>query len=431
MRIENLAINKLFETPSEATLNSHKLSLRGGYLYQTMQGVYTYSPIGWKVLKNISKIIKSEMDAIGCQEMYMPMVSPAALWKETNRYDAIDVLLKFKSRAGVDCCLNPTHEEIITDYVRGIIQSYKQLPFSLYQVQTKYRDELRARGGLIRTREFMMKDAYSFNENQESLDIDYQKQLEAYHRIFKKMGFENVIDVKSDVGDMGGSDADEFMYLSADGEDTLYICGKCGHKSNKEVFSHLSEDENPDGCPKCKEKFTEDKTGFYKVRGIEVANIFKLGEKYTKSMGVYFLDKNGKKQTPIMGCYGIGVSRCFSCLMEEYGDDKSIVWPLSVAPFKVHLIGINLKNEDVKNKAEEIYSDLISAGIEVIFDDKIKAGFGEKMKDADLIGAPIKIIISPKTLEQNSVEIKCSNEVNLPEQISTDEVISKVISAVR
>ena len=254
MQIEKLFIKRTKELPSDATTSGHKLALKGGYIHQTGAGLYTYSPLGFKVLQNIEKIIREELDSVGCQEMNMPVVSPLSLWKETGR-ENIDVLLKFKTRAGIDAVVNPTHEEIVTDYVRSILQSYKQLPsfpnsLCLYQIQTKYRDELRARAGLIRCREFMMKDAYSFHRSWEDLNSFYDILLNAYHKIYNRLGLKNVIDILAPTGDMGGKISHEFQMVSEIGEDTIYTCSSCDYRANKEVLTD-KEAEDILVCPKC------------------------------------------------------------------------------------------------------------------------------------------------------------------------------------
>ncbi len=420
MQIESLFIKRMKELPSDATTLGHKLALKGGYIHQTGAGIYTYSPLGFKVLQNIENIIREELDHVGCQEMNMPVVSPLSLWKETGR-ENIDVLLKFKTRAGIDAVINPTHEEIITDYVRSILQSYKQLPLSpnslcLYQIQTKYRDELRARAGLIRCREFMMKDAYSFHTTWEDLNEFYNILLNSYHKIYKKLGLKNVVDILAPTGDMGGKISHEFQMINETGEDTIYICESCDYRANKEVLTDKEADDILI-CPKCGKTLN-------KLRGIEVGNIFQLGDKYTKSMNVNYLDSEGKKQTPIMGCYGIGVSRVFGCLLEQNNDETKIVFNMKVAPYKVHIISIG--EGEAVDLAKKLYNDLISAGIEVIIDttnDRV----GSKFANADLIGAPIRAIISQKNIANGIFEMKYSGLVNeYPETINIENIFSKI-----
>ena len=421
MRLENLFIKRTKELPADATTSGHKLSLKGGYVHQTGAGLYTYSPLGFKVLQNIETIIRKELDAIGCQEMNMPVVSPLSLWKETGR-ENIDVLLKFKTRAGIEAVVNPTHEEIVTDYVRSILQSYKQLPLAptslcLYQIQTKYRDELRARAGLIRCREFMMKDAYSFHISWEDLDNFYNIVLTTYHKIYDKLGMKNVIDILAPTGDMGGKISHEFQMVSEIGEDTIYTCSSCDYRANKEVLTD-KDAEDILTCPKCGCELN-------KLRGVEVGNIFQLGDKYTSSMNVHYLDKDGKKQTPIMGCYGIGVSRVFGCLLEQSNDEAKAIFNMAVAPYKVHIISIG-EDTEVLNLANNLYNDLLSAGIDVIIDTTNERA-GSKFANADLIGAPVRAIISPKNIEKGVFEMKYSGLNGIyPEQLSIDNIFQDI-----
>ena len=413
MRIENLFIKRTKELPADATTNGHKLALRGGYIHQTGAGLYTYSSLGFKVLQNIEKIIRKELDAIGCQEINMPVVSPLSLWKETGR-ENIDILLKFKTRAGIDAVINPTHEEIVTDYVRSILQSYKQLPdapqsLCLYQIQTKYRDELRARAGLIRCREFMMKDAYSFHKNEDDLNKFYEIVKDCYVKIYKELGLENVVVAEAPGGDMGGALSHEFQMINDSGEDTIYTCEKCGVSFNKEVLEGKSETV----CPHCGGKLSS-------KRGIEVGNIFKLGDKYTKSMNVSYLDANGTKKTPIMGCYGIGVSRVFGCLLEQANSDTKAVFNMDVAPYKVHIIAIGDGKQT--ELANELYRKLSDDGIEVMVD-TTEDRAGSKFANADLIGAPIRAIISPKNIDSGVFEMKYSGlEKEYPTTISIEQI---------
>ncbi|MBD5398662.1 proline--tRNA ligase [bacterium] len=422
MRIEHLFIKRTKELPSDATTSGHKLALKGGYVHQTGAGLYTYSSLGLSLLLNIEKVIREELSKLNCQEILMPMVSPATFWKETGRFDTVDILLKFKTRAGADAVLNPTHEEIISDYVRSTLQSYKQLPFCLYQIQTKYRDELRARAGLIRTREFMMKDAYSFHTDWESLNEFYDKMLEVYKVIYKRLGLNNVVDILAPTGDMGGKVSHEFQMITDIGEDTIYICEGCDYRANKEVLTDKDADDILI-CPKCGKKLQ-------KLRGVEVGNIFQLGDKYTSAMNVSYMDEEGKKQTPIMGCYGIGVSRTLACLLEQSEDESKAVFNMTVAPYKVHIISIG-EDEKVQGLANDLYEELNSAGIPAIIDttgDRV----GSKFANADLIGAPIRAIISPKNLEKNVFEMKYSGlSTEYESEISTSNIFNKIKAIIK
>ena len=392
MKVENLCVKRLLGEVAGATTRGHKIAVRGGYIYQTFQGGYTLTPLGWRVVHKIENIIRDEMDAIDGQEILMPVVCSADLWRETGRYDAMGVLAKFKGASGADYVICPTHEEVVTDYARSVINSYRQLPFMLYQIQTKFRDELRVRAGLVRTREFIMKDGYSFHETQEDLEQYYKRCFDAYYRIFRRCGLKNFIDVMSSTGDMGGAVAHEFQLINEMGEDTLYICD-CGFRANKEL-----EDTESTLCPKCGKQMN-------KVRGIEIGNIFQLGKKYTDSMHMTYTAADGTEKTPIMGCYGIGVGRTMAAILEESADDNGPVWNMETAPFAVEVIGLVDKENKTLPMAEKIYNELKNRGIEVLLDNRDSRA-GEKFADADLIAAPIRLIVSPKNIANNVIEVK-------------------------
>ncbi len=392
MKIEQLCVNRLYGDVAGATTRGHKIAVKGGYIYQTFQGGYTLTPLGWSVVHKIENIIRDEMNAIDGQEILMPVVCTADLWRETGRYDSMSIIAKFKGASGADYLICPTHEEVVTDYARSVLTSYRQLPFMLYQIQTKFRDELRVRAGLVRTREFIMKDGYSFHETQEDLEKYYKRCFDAYYRIFRRCGLKNFTDVMSSTGDMGGKVAHEFQLINEMGEDTLYICD-CGFRANKEL-----EDTDSTVCPKCGKELK-------KVRGIEIGNIFQLGKKYTDSMHVTYTAADGTEQTPIMGCYGIGVGRTMAAIIEESADDNGPIWNMETAPFAVEIIGLADKENKTLPLAEKIYGELKNAGIEVLLDNR-DARAGEKFADADLIAAPIRVIVSQKNLEQNKLEIK-------------------------
>jgi prolyl-tRNA synthetase len=392
MKIEKLCVKRMFGDVSGAATRGHKMAVKGGYIHQTFQGGYTLSPLGWRVVQNIENIIRQEMNGIDGQEILMPVVSGADLWKESGRYDTVDVLAKFKGRSGADYVLNPTHEEVVVDFVKTVLGTYRQLPFMVYQIQTKFRDELRARAGLIRTREFIMKDGYSFHDTQEDLENYYQRCLDAYYRIFKRCGLKQIVDVSSATGDMGGSVAHEFQLITEMGEDTLYLCD-CGFRANKDMVDEVSE-----ACPKCGGRMR-------RARGVEVGNIFQLGTKYSASMGLTYAAADDAAKNPIMGCYGIGVGRTMAAILEESADDTGPVWNMETAPFAVQVIGLSDKEGKALPLAEKIYNEIKAAGIEVILDNR-DARAGEKFADADLIAAPIRLIVSSKNLENNVIEVK-------------------------
>ena len=548
MQLSKYFFKTIKEIPTDAELKSHKLLIRGGYIKQISAGIFSYLPLAVRTLKKIEQIIREEMDAINGYEVNMPVVMPASLWNETGRYEDVGMeMLRFEDRIGRKMLLGMTHEEAITDMVRYVTNSYKQLPFMLYQIQTKFRDEPRVRGGLIRVREFVMKDAYSFHTNNDDLNKYYKKAYDAYHKIYKRCGLP-VISVASDVGMMGGIGADEFMAIAETGEDTLIICENCDYKANREVakakreykkeemkapeeiftpnmksieevadylkiipqqtlkavvyntdgqlimcvirgdldinetklknylkvktLSFAEENElknagiipgfatpvglknirlivdesavkssnlvsgtnkidyhtkninfnrdyfsdevidfssvkDEDTCPECNGKLKL-------TRGIEVGNIFKLGTKYTKAMKAKFLDKNGKDNDIIMGCYGIGVGRLMASTIEVLSDENRIIWPISIAPFEIELIGLSIdKEESIKQICEDLYDKLKKNNFEVLFDDR-KASPGFKFNDADLIGSPIRITIGTKSIKNGGAEVIVNkNEVKI------------------
>lgn len=421
MKIENLCVKRLYGDVAGATTAGHKMAVKAGYIYQTFQGGYTLTPLGWRVVRNIENIIRDEMDAVDGQEILMPVVSGAELWRESGRYDTVDVLAKFKGRGGTEYVLNPTHEEVVTDFVKSVLTTYRQLPFMVYQIQTKFRDELRVRAGLIRTREFIMKDAYSFHTSQADLEKYYYRVLDAYKRVFARCGLRNVVDVLSSTGDMGGSIAHEFQLINEMGEDTIYLCD-CGFRANKEKV-----EEGKEICPKCG-------APMHKVRGIEIGNIFQLGTKYSASMHLTYTADDGTEQNPIMGCYGIGVGRTMAAILEESADEYGPRWNMATAPFAVQVIALTDKEGKTNATAEKIYNDLRAAGIETLLDTR-DARAGEKFADADLIAAPVRLIISTKNLANGVAEVKYRvNDMDtsgMPTSFALDTVVADTQNAIK
>lgn len=543
MLLSKLVCDRVKETPSDVKIKSHALLVRAGFIKAVSNGIYSLTSPAQLMASNIEAIIRDEMNKIDGQEVKFPVVMPRELWEQSGRYDSIgNEMARFKDRSGKDMLLGMTHEEASVHMVKNTVVSYNQLPCMIYQIQTKFRDEPRCRGGLIRVREFTMKDAYSFHMTAEDLDEYYYKCLEAYNNIFKRIGLKNFIAVKSDTGMMGGSVAHEFMLLTEVGEDTLVLCDACGYKSNMEVASSVrGEVDFGTDCQK-EEVFTADAkdieavskylnipqtnvikavafavkgedtlvvafirgdleineaklkkavmknivpfdaesdgtlqagnigciglntpntiivydkslegaynmvTGANKAEyhikgvnvardvspkeffdigkvkegelcpvcgqplhlenGIEIGNIFQLGTKYTKSMNMTVLNEKGESVNPIMGCYGIGVGRAIAAIAQESNDDKGMILPMSVAPYKVHLCGLRLDDESVKQKAFELYDNLIKAGVSVLFDDRDNVSPGVKFADSDLMGMPIRIVVSPRGLANNEVEIQ-------------------------
>jgi len=391
MKQSLLFVPTLKDAPKDAEVKSHKLMARAGLIKQTASGIYTYLPLGNKVMKKVENIIREELDSRGCSELLMPALQPSDLWIESGRWDKYGPeLMRLKDRKDRDFCLGPTHEEVITYTVRDYINSYKKLPLALYQIQTKFRDEMRPRFGLMRGREFIMKDLYTFSETEEDLNYWYDLMKEAYTEIFKRTGLDTKI-VSSDTGQIGGDEADEFMVMSEVGEDTISYCMSCTYAANQE-FSGL---QDGDKCPECGGTIQT-------AKGIEVGNIFKLGTKYSESMNAYFTTREGKKAPVIMGCYGIGISRTLMAAVEQHSTENGIVWPKEITPFDIHLIPIKTKDSLTQEKTDELFS-LLNKTYDVLIDDRDERA-GVKFKDADLIGIPTRIIIG-KAIENNQVEV--------------------------
>ncbi|WP_337872524.1 proline--tRNA ligase [Ignavibacterium sp.] len=537
MRLSKYFVPTLKEVPSDATVPSHILMSRAGMVRMLSAGVYSFLPLGYKVVKKVSEIIRQEMDAIGGQEFHLPALNPKEIWEETGRVEAFgDILFHVKNR---DYVLAPTHEEIMTFHARNVVKSYKDMPQIWYQIQTKFRNEPRPRSGVIRGRQFLMKDAYSFDTSWEALDKSYELHDKAYRKIFDRCGLKYFV-VGASSGAMGGTGSEEFMVKSAAGEDTVAYCESCGYAANVEVatskpfirerdsesksiyeihtpnvksidelcvFLNIDEEvcaksrvyisngeavlllmqgnnevnetklekvlggnvrpahpdelkeitgadagsigpigfkgkivadlrlkdrnnlfsgankndyhiggidlkrdvskieyadlrivQSGEGCPKCENHLEV-------FPAIELGHIFKLGTKYSESMKAFFLDETGKEKPIIMGSYGIGVERVIACFIEQNHDIKGIVWNKTLAPFQVHLISINPKNEKVAQTCENIYNELNASGIEVLYDDR-DASPGFKFNDADLLGMPIQIVIGEKKLKESKAEVK-------------------------
>ncbi len=384
-------IPTLKEAPEAAESISHKLMLRAGLVRMLMSGVYSYLPLGLRVLKNIQQIVREEMSAAGASELLLPALQPKDLWLKSGRdKDMGEVMIKFTDRRGRAICLGPTHEEVITDLVKDNISSYRQLPVVLYQIQTKFRDEMRPRFGLVRSCEFIMKDAYSFDKDEAGLNKNYSLMLEAYKNIFRRCGLDFLV-VEADSGVMGGKVSHEFMVPAKDGEDIVLSCPTC-----KIMLPHKDGVEES-LCHKCKGKLN-------KVNAIEVGHIFQLGTKYTSSLGAKFIDEQGKFNDIIMGCYGIGVSRLISAVIEQNNDASGIIWPREVSPFQVIVLPLDVTDQQIMSQALGIYELLRRENIEALLDDRDERA-GIKFKDADLIGIPISVVLGKKLKEQNKIEL--------------------------
>ena len=392
----------LKDTPQDAEVISHQLMLRSGMIRRVSSGIYTWLPIGLKVLRKVENIVREEMDASGAQEVLMPMVQPKELWDETQRWEKMGPeLLRIKDRHERDFCLGPTHEEVITDLIRNNMKSYKELPLNLYQIQTKFRDEVRPRYGVMRGREFLMKDSYSFNLNEESLNESYLTMKNTYKKILNRLGLKFKI-VKADSGAIGGDVSEEFHVLAENGEDTIAVSDSSDFAINTELLLEEGDDLNSlEGKP------SPDGKGIIQIKkGIEVGHIFQLGKVYADAMKANVLDHEGQARSLFMGCYGIGVSRLVAAAIEQNNDKNGIIWPEAMAPFEVNIVAIGFdKEKKIAKAATNLYGELSSMGYEVMLDDR-KDGYGTKMKDAELIGIPINIIIGKKYLKNKEIEVK-------------------------
>ena len=561
MKLKNLVGLRFKERPSDCVIDSHAFSMRGGYVKYVSNGIYSLYPPMKRITSKIENIIRQEMDAYDCQEVLFPVVLPGSLWEESGRYDSVGAeLLRFEDRTGSKMVLGMTHEEAAVQLVREYGSTYAKYPFSIYQIQTKFRDEARPRAGLIRVREFTMKDAYSFHTSQEDLEQYYDKMANAYDRIFARAGIPEVISVKSDSGMIGGSVSHEYMLLVDAGEDSIVICEDCGYSANMEAADTTVDNSGCSGmtelekintphcktmdevCSFLKAKVTESckavvyqknltdeyvivfirgdyevnetkltnllgekvhpaditlesgiVAGFcgpYKMdakatiiydkslegiesmvcganeedyhyvglnikrdigdveyvdvskiqtggicpccgkktikisRGIEVGNIFQLGTKYTESMGMTYTDENGEEQTPIMGCYGIGVGRLAASVCEAKHDEYGPIWPISIAPWQVHLCCMRVDDAECKAAADRIYEGLEKRGIEVIYDDRdVRAG--AMFADADLLGVPVRVVVGPKNLKDGKVELK-TRDKSISELVDVDNTVDEV-----
>jgi prolyl-tRNA synthetase len=388
MRRSHFFIPILKDLSTETENRAHRHLLKAGYVRQLASGVYSLLPLGVGVKQNILKIIREEMNALSALEFELPSLHPADIWQTSGRWQTLgDNMFCLKDRSERDLCLGMTHEEIFATLAKEI-RSYKELPSIWYQISKKFRDEPRPRGGLLRLREFSMKDSYSFALNQDDLDVAFDEHERAYNNIFKRCGLDVVV-ASADNGAMGGSDSKEFVALLESGEDTLVIAPS-GLAANQEVWKLQEGDEAPDGSGKVTLK-----------RGLELGHIFKLGTSYSEAFNVRLQDRDGKIKPIIMGSYGIGIERLLAAIAETHCDDKGLVWPKSIAPFEVVLLELGNTN----GKAEEIYKTLLSRNVTVLYDDRSERA-GVKFAEADMIGVPLQIVVSSKGLEENSVELR-------------------------
>jgi prolyl-tRNA synthetase len=395
--------------PKDETSLNAQLLIRGGFVDKLMAGVYTILPLGLRVMKKIENIIREEMNAIGGQEIFMPSLQPKENWEITGRWITMDDLYKVKDLSDREFALGSTHEEVIVPLAKKYLNSYKDLPFSAYQFQNKFRMELRAKSGILRGREFIMKDLYSFHLDDENLDEYYEKAAKAYSNIFDRVGVGEKTYKTFASGASFSKYSHEYQTITPAGEDIIYICEECKLAVNKEIIDDVESE-----CPECHKKL--DKT----EKSVEVGNIFKNKDKYTAAFGLTVKGKEGKDIMLLTGCYGIGLQRLMGTIVEVCHDEKGIIWPESVAPFKVHLISLG-KNDE----AEKIYNDLQKNNIEVLFDDREDTSAGAKFADADLIGIPWRVVVSEKSLASGGVEVKKRSEKE-SEIVKIEKLMEKI-----
>ena len=419
MLFSKILLPTLKDAPQEAEVISHKLMLRAGMVRKVASGIYTWLPLGLKVLRKIENIVREEMDASGAQEVLMPMVQPKELWDETNRWEKMGPeLLRIQDRHDRDFCLGPTHEEVITDLIRNNVKSYKELPLNIYQIQTKFRDEVRPRYGVMRGREFLMKDSYSFNIDEACLEETYLTMRNTYKKVLERMGLEYKI-VSADSGAIGGDASEEFHVLAETGEDTIAVSDSSEYAINTELLLKEGEDiESLEGKP------SPDGKGTIEIKkGIEVGHIFQLGKVYAEDMKANVLNNEGKASILYMGCYGIGVSRLVAAAIEQNNDDKGIIWPHSIAPFDINIIAIGYeKDEKIAEASNNLYKELTEMGYDVLLDNR-KDGYGTKIKDSELIGVPLNIIIGKQFLESEEIEFRTRSGDTSLSKISDSKTI--------
>jgi prolyl-tRNA synthetase len=400
------------EAPADELAKNAQLLIRAGYVYKNMAGAYTFLPLGLRVIEKINAIIREEMDAIGGQEMVMPSLQDSALWEASDRWsdDNVDVWFKSELKAGGVIGFGWTHEEVITDLMRQYISSYKDLPKFPYQIQKKFRNEMRAKSGIMRTREFDMKDLYSFSATQEQHDAFYNACSEAYMKIFNRFGIGDKTYKTFASGGAFSKFSHEFQTLAEAGEDIVYVCEAKGVAVNEEVVKEADLSE-----------LGVTEAELEKKKSIEVGNIFSLGTKFSEALNLRFTDEDGIVRPVIMGSYGIGPARSMGTIVDLLSDDKGIVWPESVAPYKVHLVGLNLEDAAIRDWAEGIYVNLLEKGVEVLFDDRVETRAGEKFADSDLLGLPYRVVVSKKGKENGVFEVvtRATGEVRT---LSEDEL---------
>ena len=418
MKVSHFPIFTLKDTPADAEVISHKLMIRSGMIRKISSGQYSWLPLGLRVIKKIEDIIRKELEKIGCSEILMPSVQPSELWQESGRWEQYGPeLLRFTDRHQRDFCLGPTFEEVITDLIRKDVSSYKQLPINLFQISTKFRDEIRPRFGVMRAREFIMKDAYSFHANQQSLDETYEMYKTAYSNIFKNLMLDFTI-VDADSGNIGGNESNEFHVIADTGEDDLLLDDQL-KGMNIEIAKVKYGEDDLEALIK--------KTNLTHKKGIEVGHIFKLGQKYSETMKAKVTTKDSKTVDMFMGCYGIGVTRIVAAAIEQLHDNKGIKWPASITPFNTVIIEIDgHKNSNVRTYCESVYESFIEKDIETIYDDR-DANLGKKIKDWELIGIPNIVMIGKNESNNNTVIFKKRSSESKSE-MDINNLLNEIIS---
>ncbi len=416
MRLTQLFTKTRKQAPADETAKNAQLLIQAGFIHKEMAGVYAYLPLGKRVLDNISQIVREEMNAIGGQETQMTTLQPKEIFEKTDRWDdaKVDNWFKTKLANGTELGMGLTHEEPIVDALSEYITSYKDFPIYVYQIQPKFRNELRAKSGLLRGREFLMKDMYSFARNQEEHEMLYEKAAGAYSKVYDRLGLGDITyRTYADGGIFTTRFSDEYQTLSEVGEDTIYVDEAKKVAINKEVFT----DENLEKLGLKREELVE-------KRGVEVGNIFPLESKYTDALEVYYSDENGEQQSIIAGCYGIGISRLMGTIAEHFSDEKGLVWPDNIAPFKVYLARLG-EDEAVVKAADALYDQLTSQNVTVLYDDR-DVRPGEKFADADLMGIPCRVVVSAKTIAAGTHEFKKRTEGEA-QALTTDELLKALI----
>ena len=436
MRLTDFFLPTIKENPKEAQIASHRFMLRAGMIRQSSAGIYSWLPLGFRVLKKIEQIIREEMDRAGCQELLMPTIQPAEIWRESGRYDVYGKeMLRIIDRHDREMLYGPTNEEMITEIVRSSIRSYKDLPKNLYHQQWKFRDEVRPRFGVMRGKEFLMKDGYSFDVNKESAINSYNKMFIAYLRTFARMGLK-AIPMQADTGPIGGDLSHEFLVLAETGESEVFchkdilnfeVPGSDTDYStdlqpivDKWTSLYAATDEKVNVS-----KHTEIGASLVSARGIEVGHIFYFGDKYSKAMGATVVGPDGKDITLEMGSYGIGVSRLVGAIIEASHDDNGIIWPDAVAPFKVGIINLRVGDKSCDIACEETYTKMRDQNIEVLYDDRNES-VGVKFANMDLIGLPWQIVIGPRGLKEGKVELK-NRSSGVKEELSIDDALNSIL----